>query len=255
MNLAEIFDEVAVEMRSRFEKTRKALEHPGEKGRAFEEILRKFLRDYLPRSLDISTGMLVDANGGISRQLDVIISDSAKTPIFYRSGDLRVIPVECAYAVIEVKAYLDGTELCRAFKNMGSVRALKKSAYSKSGGAILRVVNAYGKRHEISPVNYYVFAYDSIDLKTLAEHIDSRHRADELPLDSRIDTVCVLDKGVVCNKHKDGKAYALPEPGSELCVYRTKRALLMFYALTSVEFSLATLPRFQFIDYLGDITL
>jgi len=132
MNIVGIFDQVAQKMRADFEEAREALKHPGLKGTAFEETFRSFLRDYLPQSLDISTGTLVDAHGGVSRQLDVIISDSAKTPIFYRSGDIRVIPVECAYAVIEVKAYLDANELNRkggVFQNMESVRNLKKTAY------------------------------------------------------------------------------------------------------------------------------
>ncbi len=126
MKIAEIFDEVAKQMRSDFEKAQKAVNQPGLKGASFEETFRTFLKEYLPRSLDISTGVLVDSLGSISRQLDVIISDSAKTPIFYQSGNTRVIPIECAYAVIEIKAYLNANELKKVFQNMESVRNLKK---------------------------------------------------------------------------------------------------------------------------------
>ena len=129
MKIVGIFDEVAQQMRSELEKARKAIKHPGLKGSSLEEAFRSFLRDYLPRSLDVSTGILIDASGNDSRQLDVIISDSAKTPIFYRSGGMRVIPVECAYTVIEVKAYLDADQLNSIFQNMKSVRNLKKTAY------------------------------------------------------------------------------------------------------------------------------
>lgn len=251
MNIAEIFDEVAKQMRSDFEKARKAVRHPGLKGASFEETLRTFLRDYLPRSLDISTGELVDAHGNVSRQLDIIISDSAKTPIFYRSGDIRVIPVECAYAVIEVKAYLDANELDRIFQNMESVRSLRKTAYFKPTGDVIYSDNLYGMEWEIWPINYYVFAYDSIDLMTLAEHIHERHQTKKLPEHSRIDTVCVLDKGVICNQHADGKFDALPEPGSKLNVCKTAHSLLLFYALTSRYFNQARLPNFRFTNYLG----
>jgi len=254
MNIAEIFDEVAKQMRSDFEKARKAIRQLGLKGASFEETFRTFLREYIPRSLDVSSGVLVDAHGTVSCQLDVIISDSAKTPIFYRSGDIRVIPVECAYAVIEIKAYLDANELDRVFQNMESVRNLRKTAYLKPAGPIIYSVNLYGREWEIWPINYYVFAYDSIDLMALAEHIHERHQTKKLPEPSRIDSVCVLDKGVICNQRADGKFDALPQPGSKLYVCKTARSLLLFYALTSTYFNQAMLPNFRFTDYLGNMT-
>ena len=253
MNIAEIFDEVAKQMRSDFEKARKAMQHPGLKGTSFEETFKKFLRNYLPQQLDISTGLLVDSCGSVSRQLDVIISDSAKTPIFYRSGNMRVIPIECAYAAIEVKAYLDGGELNSIFQNMESVRNLKKTAYYKPSGAIIYSDKLYGREWEIWPINYYVFAYDSIDLMTLVKYIDEKHQTKKLPEHSRIDTVCVLDKGVICNKQADGKFNALPQPGSSLFVSNTTRSLLLFYTLTNHYFNQARLPNFRFKDYLGEI--
>ena len=254
VNIAEIFDEVAKQMRSDFEKARKAVNHPGLKGASFEETFRTFLREYLPRSLDVCTGVLVDSNGSVSRQLDVIISDSAKTPIFYRSGDIRVIPVECAYTVIEIKAYLNAKELDSIFQNMESVRNLKKIAYVKSAGAIIYSDNLYGREWEIWPINYYVFAYDSIKLTNLAKQINARHQDKNLPECSRIDTVCVLDKGVICNQLEDGKFNALPEPGSKLYISKTTRSLLLFYALTSRYFNQARLPNFRFTDYLRKMT-
>jgi hypothetical protein len=107
MSVAGIFDKVAKRMRLDMDEAREALSHAGLKGSSFEDIFREFLRKYLPLSLDISTGQIIDSHGGITRQLDVIISDTAKTPIFYSKGEVRVIPIECVYAVIEVKAKLD----------------------------------------------------------------------------------------------------------------------------------------------------
>jgi hypothetical protein len=253
MHVAEIFDEVAQQMRADLERARKAVQHPGLKGAAFEEVFRTFLRTYLPQALDISTGVLVDSTGGHSRQLDVIISDAAKTPIFYRSGDMRVIPVEGAYAVIEVKAHLDGEELDRVFQNMRSVRALEKKAYYRRGGVLVETDHLYGREWEIWPVNYFVFAFDSVDLRTLALAIDERHRAEDWPAWSRIDTVCVLDKGVILNQGPEGQFDALPEPESRLFVCKTQRALLLFYTLIARYLNQARLPPFRFNDYLGQI--
>ncbi len=77
MKFVDLFKQVARKMDSDFERTRIALTQPGLKGTSFEEIFRLFLRDYLPKSLDISTGILIDSRDNQSRQLDVIISDTA----------------------------------------------------------------------------------------------------------------------------------------------------------------------------------
>jgi len=253
VDIVRIFENVANQMRSDFEKARHAVQHPGLKGTAFEETFRTFLRNYLPQSLNVSTGVIVDSHGGFSRQLDVIVSDTAKTPIFFSSGDVRVMPVEPVYAVIEVKSYLNTDELKRIFENMLSVRGLKKTAYHKPTGAIIYTSNLYGKEWDIWPINYYVFAYDSIKLDTLTGYIEKTNQEMQLPIHSRIDTVCVLDKGVICNCYTDNKLYATPGHGSTLIAYETTRSLLFFYTLTIHLLNQVTMPNLQFLPYLGKI--
>lgn len=148
MNLKEIFDEVSKQMSSDLEKARKSFNHPGMKGNSAENTFKDFLNKYLPKNLDISTGILVDAFEKSSKQLDVIISDAIKTPIFYESNDQRVIPVECAYSVIEVKTKLNKKEFNNTFENMMSVRRLKKTAYL-SNAPIRYHFNLYGKKWDI----------------------------------------------------------------------------------------------------------
>ncbi|MEN6290577.1 MAG: hypothetical protein ABFD07_00985 [Methanobacterium sp.] len=56
MDIVGIFYEVSKTMRSDFKRAQKAIEkHPGLNGKSYEEIFRKFLREYLPESLDIAT--------------------------------------------------------------------------------------------------------------------------------------------------------------------------------------------------------
>jgi hypothetical protein len=249
MKLDETFDFVAQTMRADFEKARCALTHPGQKGDAFEDVFRGFLREYLPKSLDISTGTLVDTSGAYSRQLDIIISDAAKTPILFKSGEIRVIPVECAYAVIEVKARLDAKEINRIFENMYSVRRLSKKAYFSEQTWF----DHYGGHWEILPINYFVFAFDSPDLRELGTLINARHQAEQLQPWSRIDTVCVLDKGLITNRHHDGLLDALPYPDTHMDVVLTKRSVLLFYALVMNYLGSVNMPRFVFTDYIKGI--
>jgi len=254
MNIAELFEEVANKMRADVEAARKALTHSGLKGAQFEEVFRRFLRDYLPAALDISTGQIVDSTGAISRQLDVIISDSARTPILYRSSQARVVPAECVYTVIEVKAHLDTRDLDEALTNMDSVRSLQKRAYySDPDPVIVRTVSVYGKEWSIWPIQYFLFAYDSISVQSLAQHLITRYRETSAPSERRIDMICVLDKGVICNYLPDGTVDACPVPGSFVYGCETKKALLLFYTLASRYFSQAWLPNFRFRDYLGEM--
>ena len=145
MKIEEVFEEVSAQMRSDFDKSKSALSHAGLKGSSNEEIVKLFLKQYLPKNLEISTGLVVDSKGGVSRQLDIIIHDAAKTPIFFQSADTRVIPVECVYAVIEVKAYLDKSELEKSFQNMRSVKELEKVAFFQPNSEIIETKNLFGK--------------------------------------------------------------------------------------------------------------
>ncbi len=253
MDIVELFNGVSDRMRSDLALARSVLEHPGLKGSSFEEAFRRFLREYLPARLDVSTGAIVDSTGQSSRQIDAIISDAAKTPIFYRSGDERVVPVEGVYAVIEVKAKLTVAELKRSFENMKSVRELRREAHL-SFTPFSQTRTLYGRGWtDTWPLHFFVFAYDSTPLMTLMKKLSEMHARDDLPPWSRIDTVCVLNRGVIFNQLPNGLYGALPEPGSALGTINTKHALLLFYTLISHTLFQAEIPPFEFKKYLGQM--
>lgn len=254
MNVAEIFAQVANQMRADVERARAALSHAGLKGGEFESTFREFLRQYLPSSLDISTGQTVDSRGGVSKQLDVIVSDAAKTPILYQTAEARVVPIECVYALIEVKANLGLSEVDAVFENMRSVKHLQKAAYIPENNLIVRSVNMYGQEWRIWPVNYFVFAYEGANLMSIAQRLQDLTNVNAATLPSRIDMVCILDRGVICNRLADGSFDALPTPTSNLFVCNTTKSLLLFYTLVSRYFNQTWLPSFRFRDYLGEMT-
>ena len=252
MDLTGVFDEVSKQMRSDFIKAQKSLSHAGLKGGANEEALHRFLRQYLPRTLDVTTGMIVDSQGNQSRQLDIILSDSAKTPIFYESSETRVIPIECAYAVIEVKAFLDKRELEKAYQNMQSVKSLVKKAYFEEKGVIAHTHTLYGREWDHWPIHHFVFAYDSSGIDSVLNNLNSLQASNELH--KRIDTICILEKGVILNQGTDGMFSALPVPGSKAIVSHTSRALLLFYTLISVILNQASMRPFNLLPYLKDMS-
>lgn len=246
-----IFRHVSNRMLEGFEECRAALEHPGQKGAVNEEIAREFFRKHLPRGLDVSTGILVSSEGGVSKQLDIIITDAAKTPVLYEFAGVRVIPVECAYAVIEVKAFLNKAERQAAFENMKSVKGLRKRAYHPGRDETAARVHLYGKWWTDWPIQYYVFAFDSDDLETVADHLLTLQTEQEDHL--RIDSACILRKGVIMNQLENGQYSALPEDGARVAASFTANPLLLFHILTSRFFCQACMADVNLIPYMANI--
>lgn len=253
MKIVDVFDSVSQQMQTDLKEARAVIEHAGVKGGALEESFRTFLRKYLPRSLDVSTGILVDSTGNVSRQLDVIISDASKTPIFYQKGDVRVIPCECAYAAVEVKTKLGPAEVTAATENMRSVKALQKSAYVGQNGMIKFVSKLYGRECDIWPTMYFVFAFESLQMEPVfARHIETNHLS-TASVEAHIDAICVLGEFVIFNKLSSGLFDALPAPGSTPVCLPTERSLLFFFTLLSTYFNQARMPHFNFLPYLGNM--
>lgn len=112
------------------------IDHPGELGQGREEIIREFLRKYLPKRFDVSTGFAFDANGNISKQLDIVIADALICPRFETAGGIRLFPCESIVAAGQVKSAITSRdELRDALENLQSVKALDRSANGQARDA------------------------------------------------------------------------------------------------------------------------
>ena len=68
-----------------------------------EEILRAFLQDYIPKGVSVEQGFILNKNGMLSKQCDVIIYDSQLYAPFYRINDIVVVPAESVISIVEIK--------------------------------------------------------------------------------------------------------------------------------------------------------
>ena len=68
-----------------------------------EEILRNFLQQYIPKGVSVEQGFILNKNGTLSKQCDIIIYDSNLYAPFYRINDIVVVPSESVVSIIEVK--------------------------------------------------------------------------------------------------------------------------------------------------------
>lgn len=112
--------------------TRKQAQHAGTRGAVYEQLIRDFLRDYLPQQFYIGSGQVIGSaptlNGdgdiwNVSHQTDVVIFDALHHPILLPTYEL--FPIEGTLAVIEVKSKLGTKELQKALENIASSKRLQ----------------------------------------------------------------------------------------------------------------------------------
>ena len=100
------------------------IDHPGEKGRENEQVLQRVLERLLPRCYGLGTGLLIDAKGGYSSQMDIVIYDQQYHPTLLGQTTPLLHPHETVYAGIEVKTTLRSGDIDDIRKVCKSVRRL-----------------------------------------------------------------------------------------------------------------------------------
>jgi len=74
-------------------------------GNEVEMPIRSFFGRMLPKRFHVTQGHLIDRNGIVSPQLDLIISDNTSIPSLLTTADgTDYIPVESVYAIAEIKS-------------------------------------------------------------------------------------------------------------------------------------------------------
>lgn len=234
-------------------KVRAAVDHNLSSGQSLEEAVRVFLRKHLPTSIGVAQGQIVDASGGITKQLDVIVYDPQATPVLYTSEEEghRLFPVEGVLGVVEVKASLSASMLPSIIANMGSVKNLQKTAYHRPLAAPLftSTYSMYGQELENFPIIYSLFAFESSSFENLIPAL--REQNDVLQPAHRIDHVCLLDKGIIGNGTPQGQLDATPNPDTQSAGLPTEHGLLTWYLFIQRLYSQAKSKPINMQAYLG----
>lgn len=146
-----LFADITKTMRQQFHGWEQDVPHEGEKGGIRERRVAKFLKSMLPNCFGVGSGHIIDQEGNISSQIDIVIYnalDGVHLPI---DSYYSLFPCECVHAAIEVKS------------------TLTASSGNKSKGSIYDIVEAVTKvkslrmANQNSPSNLpcIVFAYQS----------------------------------------------------------------------------------------------
>src|SRR3989339_81949 len=130
INIQKLFNALDCEMRQKLSSKIDEIYHPSAKGSEAELNWIGLLRNYLPERYSVDSGFVVDHEGNISEQIDVIIYDRHFTPFIFRGENIVYIPAEGVYAVFEVKPELNKANYDYAVKKLNSVKHLKRTSAS-----------------------------------------------------------------------------------------------------------------------------
>jgi hypothetical protein len=100
--------------------------HSSSIGQVRENRLKALLKSYLPNDIGIETGFICDCVGGISPQIDIIITDVDPIPVLNFDDIFKLIPVEKVICCIEVKSTLSGEDLNQIAKQEKSINSMPR---------------------------------------------------------------------------------------------------------------------------------
>lgn len=125
--LRDVFDGLQARLEGELKGHRHAMVHPTARGEAAEDEWIRLLQAHLPHRYQADRAFVIDAHGGCSDQIDVVIYDRQYSPLLYNSSNHRYVPAESVYAVLEVKQSLNADHLHYASEKAASVRRLQRS--------------------------------------------------------------------------------------------------------------------------------
>lgn len=244
--------------RMRLDLAQRLVGHPGELGREREEVVREFLRRYLPKRFEIATGFVFDAHEKVSEQVDIIIADSFRCPRFETVGGTRYFPCESVVAVGQVKSSLTSTEQFRAaLLNLESVKEL-----DRSGGGRARDQATCEPIEQLANHLHQIFTFVLVTGKSLSRMIATETMMEfvlerdahlwpnvALAMDQWLLTYC-CDEGVCPNPMHSRGVASQPADGQQDLVMRFYLLLARAIEVTAV----ANLPYSAYLHRMGDWT-
>lgn len=108
--------------------------HPGLIGRIRELAAEKLLRPILPASFSVGTGKIVDRNGALSAEVDLVVYNRNLLPALMYSDRDGLYPIESAYYAFEVKSQCSAAAVRDAIEKTRQIIALDHSSKSRYQG-------------------------------------------------------------------------------------------------------------------------
>jgi hypothetical protein len=176
MKLSSTFRSISSAFAIEFDELCREISHNQTSGEAREYALVSLLRKYLPLRVGIERGFVIDARGGESKQIDVVIYDKTVGTVFEVSG-VKYFPCETVIAVGEVKSDIDSsTKLLDALNKLRSVKSLDRTNNGTNKLITGPGLSINGIRFDPSTIHRdqifgFIFTSSSMLKETLISHI------------------------------------------------------------------------------------
>ena len=148
-------------------KNRNGAAHNGEDGRYVETLIREYLKRYLPKDLEVLTGFILrpavkvglknkerkNEKDSHSTQLDILVYNTGKYPVFQRFGENVIVPPEGVVAIVSVKKNLHENDIIhevQMLKNASKLCRFTDDSSRSVRGPFLALVSmdAFEKRQK-----------------------------------------------------------------------------------------------------------
>ncbi len=210
------------------------ISHPGTKGDVTENNWLDWMRKYLPKRYCVDKAFVIDSDGNISEQIDIVIYDKQYSPIVFEQNGAVYVTAESVYAVFEVKQELNKQYIEYAGKKIASVRSLRRTSvpitYStgvKPPKPLHKIIGGMltTRTSWVSPIN-----------DVLKEHLTA------LQIDNRIDLICCLTESSYCVEYLQDKIKLNKNTDDEILIYAFLELLLQLQRI-------GTVPAIDLIQY------
>lgn len=128
VNLHNIFRSLQNQMIAVLSTNRENILHPGTKGDATELAWKKMLDTYLPTRYRVEKAFVLDSDGQLSDQVDLVIFDQHHSPLLFHQDNAVYVPAESVYAIAEIKQDLSRGVVEYAGAKAESVRRLHRTS-------------------------------------------------------------------------------------------------------------------------------
>ncbi|EPE2694730.1 DUF6602 domain-containing protein [Vibrio alginolyticus] len=174
--------------------------HKLEFGEYRERVLVRLLKSILPARFDIGSGFVVNDEGKVSTQCDLIIYDKNEMPILESDYGQRFFPVEAVVGVGEVKSKITCvSDLNKYLEKLSSVACLKNEIYE--------AVKVNDLSHKFSPVNPKDGIFTFIVCAEFAFNLSIDKIVETHALMNRVNCVLSVKDGILCRKSPEGGSY------------------------------------------------
>ncbi len=252
MNLENIFKSINKKMLLDFNEISSEINHRPSKGKVREiEVINEYLKKYIPGNIGVANGEIISSDDQVSNETDIIFYEKNSTPFLLQKEGFQVFPIECIYGGIEVKSFLDGTQLKDSFKKINKLKKMPKVAFDEGNKIIKSTTNLYDKEWNYFPTLGFIIAFDSIDLKTLKAHLDKISK-NEL-VEHRIDSIWILNKGAIINLNRtSGQLELAPSKNTVTQAMLSDNPLMLLTIQLQSLLQSAWMPMFLIQRYLGN---